>query len=333
MILLTVLIVAFAVMIAAMIWLGSHHRAGLMGGLLAGCVSAVIYFSIGGWPQLQAQHSYDMIYQELNHLYELPQLTAEQVATRLNELEQTLAEHPYLWYRMAEIYEKFSWYKQAIAAIQKAQTLAPDNEDIQLKHAYLVALANSGTLDDKTREMVTSLHRKNPQNLAIINVLATDAYKHQQFFKAANLWQSMLSYNTSSRSERSAIKGALQHALASIKPDADELAIKVKVKLGVADMGLDDSTPVFIFAKKDEGMPLAAVRLTVGDLPTEVILSKSQAMRQEVTLEQGQDIIVTARVAKHMSPVAKKGDLEGKAPPVKLSGLHNLTISIDHIID
>jgi cytochrome c-type biogenesis protein CcmH len=92
--------------------------------------------------------------------------------------------------------------------------------------------------------------------------------------------------------------------------------------------------PVFIFARPvGQRMPLAAMRVTVSDLPLEVTLTDDQAMTPTAKLSSQAEVEVAARIAKSGQPVASSGDLESKPVLVPVSTEPSAqTLVIDQIV-
>ena len=94
---------------------------------------------------------------------------------------------------------------------------------------------------------------------------------------------------------------------------------------------LDPATPVFVFARAQSGppMPLAAMRLTVGDLPRTVRLDNDSAMIEGRNLASQERVDVTARVSLSGSPSAQSGDPTSEAVETVTRGGSPVRLRID----
>ena len=80
-------------------------------------------------------------------------------------------------------------------------------------------------------------------------------------------------------------------------------------------------------------MPLAAQRLTVADLPAEVLLDDSMAMMPQAKLSSVDEVEVNAKVSLSGKPEATPGDLFGRVAPVSVRSQNDtLTLVIDQIV-
>ncbi len=93
----------------------------------------------------------------------------------------------------------------------------------------------------------------------------------------------------------------------SLAPAAIEVEVSLEQTLA---QGLSPDTTVFVFARALQGppMPLAARKLSVGDLPLTLTLDDSQAMVAEMNLSSQERVAVTARISLSGSPTAQSGD-------------------------
>lgn len=89
---------------------------------------------------------------------------------------------------------------------------------------------------------------------------------------------------------------------------------------------------VFIFARDPDGsrMPLAAMKLTAGELPKSFALTDAMAMSASTPISAAKRVVVEARISKSGQPGLQSGDMAGMSPPVA-PGTRDLRIVIDRI--
>lgn len=91
------------------------------------------------------------------------------------------------------------------------------------------------------------------------------------------------------------------------------------------------NTTVFVAAVAVDGspMPLAAQRLTLGQLPTEVVLSDAQAVMPNMTISNFPEVTIRATLSVSGEPSAQAGDWQGTISPVKNDHEGTLELIID----
>ncbi len=82
------------------------------------------------------------------------------------------------------------------------------------------------------------------------------------------------------------------------------------------------SQAVFIFAKATRGpkAPLAAVKVSVADLPATVRLDDSKALVPMLRISNFNEVVISARVSKSGGARKQSGDLEGVSKAIKTDG-------------
>lgn len=105
-------------------------------------------------------------------------------------------------------------------------------------------------------------------------------------------------------------------------PQGQGVRVAVHVALG-AGVDLPPGTTVFVVVRESGGspMPLAAKRLTVADLPVDIVLTDADAMMPGRTLSGAADVEVVARASRSGDVKAAPGDFEARS-----GVLHTATI-------
>ena len=88
---------------------------------------------------------------------------------------------------------------------------------------------------------------------------------------------------------------------------------------------------IFVYAKAKQGprMPLAAQRMTLAELPADVVLDDSMAMVEGMNLSAFEQLVVSARVTKSGSAIAQSGDYIGRMDVDSKVANSSLSIIID----
>ncbi len=130
-------------------------------------------------------------------------------------------------------------------------------------------------------------------------------------------------------------EAATQATSTSPDPASNGPQLSISVKLDPTISGLvKENDTVLVFAKAQGGppMPVAAVRLTVADLPADVTLSDDDAMLPDLRLSQFDDITVAARVSKSGSATAQAGDIRSNVIRTSNQQRERLILMINEVV-
>lgn len=179
----------------------------------------------------------------------------------------------------------------------------------------------------------------NPNENAVMSLLAIDAFLQEDFAGAVQYWRRQLSQlNPGSQDARMLQERIFQVQQLIPQEEQEHVAStggkRVEVRVEVAEALLGQVSPdmrVFVFASNPAGgPPLAAKNLSAAELPLSVTLGEDDAMLPQFTLANAETIVVSARVSRSGEANAQSGDLQAVSQPFDLAaqdGPVELTIS------
>lgn len=257
--------------------------------------------------------------------------------------------------------------KNELAAKAFAVALEKDsgNAQLMLESAEMIALTNKQTFIPEARELVLKAYALEPGNPNALWFAGVAEYQHGNYRQAIehlttllplaageeDVKSSIISIVTKSREqliakgeevpELSALLGIEAKAAAVVQPDDQTVAVASGTRLQVAvDISADvrekftASDVIFVYAKAKQGprMPLAAQRMTLAELPAEIILDDSMAMVEGMNLSAFEQLVVSARVTKSGSAIAQSGDYIGRIDVDSNTANAPLNIIIDTVV-
>jgi cytochrome c-type biogenesis protein CcmH len=264
------------------------------------------------------------------------------------------------WVMLGRAYKHLGRYEEAANAFATAGNVEPDAQ-IMLEQAETLALKNENRFDVKARELVLDALGLEPNN---VNALWFAGVVEYQFGNYQNTIDHLSRLSSQAATDKEVNKSvrfyltkAREQLVAAGKqvPAIDEI---MQVDLAVAEttaksnaemdsksvvgiqvqVDVDDKVrqqfsandAVFVYAKAVKGprMPLAVQRMTLGQLPTTVLLDDSMAMIEGMNISAFPSVVVSARISKSGSAIAQSGDYIGKAT-VNTSSPGKLNIKID----
>lgn len=283
-----------------------------------------------------------------------PTAHLNQLAAKLTEQLGMNPNNPEGWVMLGRVYRELGRYDEAEQAYQRAGTTANAESSLILERVEMAVDKNGGRLEGAAQKMLDGVLKKEPGNPRARFLAGYGAFSRNDYKAAISYWEPLLKQVApDSQDARNLTAGiaeartrlggnapAMPPAEASATPSsataaaANAAVIRGRVSLAPAlKAKAAPSDTVFIFARATQGppMPLAAIRVTVADLPLEFTFDDSQAMSPQTKLSLFKTVRVEARVAKSGDVAAKPGDLVGSFESVKV-GTTGLALTIDHVL-
>lgn len=274
------------------------------------------------------------------------------VEEMIERLAEKLKENPDSaegWFMLARSYMSMGRYKEAVAALEKANKLIPDNPTVMLRYADALIMQNGGKINGKPFDLIKRAVEIQPDNSTGLWLIGMGYEEQGAYKKAISYWtlllpllkdnQSIDEVNTLIRSAKSkAGISDTENSISTAVRAEKKAEISLKVNVSIAEnvlekVSMDDT--VYIFAKAVSGppMPLAVVRKQVKDFPLQVTLDDSMAMLADMKLSAFDNLKITARVSKGGAPSLQKGDLYSEEKNIKLPYNGYVNIVIDTLAD
>ena len=242
-------------------------------------------------------------------------------------------ENPEGWYILASTMMDLGRHQEAVDAYQQCVSyLKPEDVQYatvmgQLAQAMFFA---AGTFNAEVRAQVEATLKAEPLEITALGLLGIDAYEKQDFRAAAKFWLTAL--QNADGSGAASLRNGVERAraeLVKLGEDVSDIQLpempSIPLNLSIAANRLESlpkETPVMLVARRPEGgMPLAAVRLTVADLPVSLELSDANSMSPQNKLSSVERVTVSARVSLSGNVVAQPGDLLVEMENIPTKGL------------
>ena len=304
-------------------------RAVLAGALTLAIIATVGAYTLSGRPDLIGKAPPPSLAETRDAVHHL----AEQLGENPNDLAG--------WIKLGQALETIEEPKQAAQAFEFASRLAPDNLDLKIHLAQNLAEASQGAMTGKPEAMVLEILRQDPAHKNALWLAGIAAAQRQDNPTARKYWEQLRAQFADNSPEARELTDYINRLQAPEQAQAQpqqasRASIRVKVTLADTLKSKAASTDtVFIFVRAAEGppMPLAVVRKQVSDLPAEVVLDDSMAMRPGMSLSSFEKVVVGARVSKQGQPTASPGDLQGFTSPLKPERNARARVDINQIVE
>ena len=331
---------------------GSARVAAVVVALLVPVLSVGIYMKLGspqyvvmsGSPGAPSPHA-------MNGNGKTP--TMAELLTGLEERVQQAPEDPEGWFMLGRVYQSMQRYPDAVKAYEELRKLTDDHPQALIALADALAMTQGGKLSGRPYNLVRQALDKEPEDPTGLWLAGQGAMEAGDYQNAIYYWRQaeagLADKPDYVQELRSLIHQAKQLANDAgveledpgssvaekdAQPAAGGAGIELSVRL---DPSLQDKTSpddrLFIFAKQIQGppMPVAAVRLTAGDLPATLVLDDSSMLQQGTKLADYQQLKIAARISKGAEPMAASGDLQSREVVVTVAEGKPVELVIDQV--
>ncbi|MDG9882756.1 c-type cytochrome biogenesis protein CcmI [Pseudomonas sp. GD04058] len=215
----------------------------------------------------------------------------------------------------------------AAKAFERAVGVAGRAPELLGQWAQALYFANNKQWTAQFQALTDEALKADPNEVTSLGLLGIAAFEGERYQEAVDYWNRLLVQLPQGDSSRTALLGGIERAKEKIAAGegkgsaavATASAASLTVKVELADALKDKVRPddvVFIFARAASGpsLPLAARRITVAQLPIEVVLSDSDAMMPNMKLSNFPEVQLMARVSRAGQP--GKGEWIGRSSPL-----------------
>lgn len=254
---------------------------------------------------------------------------AELVEQLVGRLERDPTD-PTGWLMLARSYSMLGNFDGAARAWSRIGAKAPDDAGILADWADILVVAQQGEFSGEPDRLIERSLALEPDNFKALALAGTAAFQRGDYALASTHWERILDQVSPGDEAYGSIvssineartrggmplfggpSGATTVAPAASAGDATE-PLRVNGTVSLSDelagtMRADET--VFVFVRPaDGGIPLAALRLSAGDLPTRFGFEGVPLMTEGPLPSR---VIVAARLSRHGDAGARPGDLEG----------------------
>ncbi|BAP57549.1 TPR repeat containing protein [Thioploca ingrica] len=264
------------------------------------------------------------------------------------------------WYMLARSYSTLKRYQEAAQAYNQVLTRVGEKDpQLLTDFAEALALANEGKLTGQPTILLTAALELDPNHQQALWLAGFAAAQKQDYLAAIDYWQRFLKQLPADEVEaRQALEKQIADARQLAQTQDEESSpsttttpaatlssnsatattatqIKVEVRLDpTLQAQVKPTDTVFIYARASQGppMPLAIVKKSASELPTQVTLDDSMAMVPAMKLSNFQEITVLARISSSGLATPQPGDLQGQVSQVNVAKPNKVEIVINEIV-
>jgi len=273
----------------------------------------------------------------------------QQLAAKLVLLKQQLAKdegNADVWYEYGRTLVLHGDYQAAVNAFDRVITIEGVAADLLGAKAQALYYSHNQKITKDVSDLIDKALALDPLDPSTNVLLGMDNFIHQRYAKAVEYWQRILDSgrdNINTEALASAVTEAKNRlTLTGNGPKVSKDMIKspellLNVSIGDAFKAQLKNNPdrvVFVYAVPSNGgrMPVAALKMKVGELPTQVMLNNARAMSPQHNLSSVTKVTIYAVVSQTGSVGIQSGDIKGMIENVDVSTKQPITLVIDHLI-
>ncbi|MEJ6679819.1 MAG: c-type cytochrome biogenesis protein CcmI [OM182 bacterium] len=262
---------------------------------------------------------------------------ASALVTELGELVKNGSENPWVWYFLGENFATIGRFNEAeISYRQAAERLSGQPEEALVlgRAALALYIKSEFRFTPELNALIEQAQAINPNEIAVIQLLAADAQNRGDYAAAIANWRILIQLDPNSP-EAQALRGEIANGQRLLREESGEeiFGPEIEVRLALAEgLSLDPNLRVFVAVRsaEREGMPpLAAVGLSVADLPTTISLDNSSQVGP-FNISSADLVRVSALVSLNGTANPSRGDYRVVSDDFAHNGQHaivTLTIS------
>ena len=250
--------------------------------------------------------------------------------------------NPQDWFMLARAYVALERLPEAKDAYAQAYAQAPNNPELLIDYAELLARLNGNDLSGKPTALIQRALELDPNLPKALWFGGISAFQRGDNREAVESWKRLLDHQGTTAEQRQVLEQFIAQAQGESAPgvpappsQAASTSVEPSVSVHVSlDPSLasraQPSDAVFIFARAAEGppVPLAIVRKQVRDLPLTVTLDNSMSMVPNMSLSNFPEVIVGARVSKSGNATPSSGDFQGHSGIIRTDAAPDVRVLI-----
>lgn len=265
-------------------------------------------------------------------------------------LEQRVKEQPEdaeSWFMLGRLYAGMQRFADAARAYEQVARITDNHPQALIAWADALAMTQGGRLTGKPYELVRQALDQAPDDPTALWLAGQGAREANDYQNAIYYWRQAeagLADKPDFVMELRELIASAKRAAASAGVEVEDpgssvdLAKPVGIELQVSiapelQEKVKPGEPLFIFAKAVNGppMPLAAIRMTAGELPKSVMLTDANLLRGG-KLSDHKQLKIGARIARSGQPMAASGDLQSAEVVVDTASGEPVKLVIDQVV-
>ncbi len=274
------------------------------------------------------------------------EISTDEMAGLVAQLAQRLEadpSDPTGWLMLARSYAMMGNVDAAAVTWRRIGDKAPDDAGILVDWADLLVAGTNGDFSGEPDRLIARALELEPDNFKALALAGSAAFQRSQYALAVQHWEKILAQIPPTEDGYTQVLSSVNEARtragmapignngAGSGPVASAAALGLSGTLSLAEQFHDQVLPdetIFVFVRPAEGgIPVAALRFRVADLPAAFDFRGVQLMTESALPEQ---VVVAARLSRSGDATARPGDLEGASEAFPVDA-RDVSVVIDSV--
>ena len=245
---------------------------------------------------------------------------SQNLIVSLGEVVQADDDRPWAWYFLAENFASIGMFTEAeIAYTQSVGRMdeTPEKALVLGRVAMAKYILADFNFTEGVLEVIEQARAINPNEMSILQLIAADAEEREDFETAIEYWRLIIQNNPNSE-QAQVLRRSIAVAQQRLAGQGQDGAVgpTIEINLSLAEgLDLDENLRVFVAVRNaaQEGLPpLAAIDLTVADLPANIQLDNTYAVGP-FNISSADTVFVSASVSFSGSATPSSGDYRSQS--------------------
>ena len=273
--------------------------------LLVPLMAVPLYFKLGAQTELAVTEAF------MN-----PDVSQQELLSTLEEWSEKRPDSSQALYLLGGRYLSSGQLDKAVSSYRRLYELAGSSSDASALLAQALFLEAESQVTGEVRRLYLESLNLDPTNTIALGIKGIDAFVQADYREAVDAWSKALENETDPTS-RQFLASGISKARAQLGEASPE--VRVNVTLAPELQSLPGNTRVIIFARESGGprMPIAAVPVTVSELPRVIVLDDSSSMMMGGSkLSDANRLDIVARIS--LGGDVSKADYQAEVKSVSL---------------
>lgn len=242
------------------------------------------------------------------------------------------------WAMLARSYRILGRNQDAANAYARAGSFINDDPELLAEYADTLASVSNGNFSGKPLALINQALKIDPNNLLALWLSGSASFAAQNYKAAVQAWERLANQLPPGSEEARAIQGSIAEArskggltstIASVG-GSKGISGKIELSAELRSQVKPSDTVLVIARQPGERMPVAVLKVAVGDFPMNFVLTDALAMNPNMPISKLSEVAIEVRISKTGMAKPEAGDLMSSVQTVKV-GSNQVKLLINQV--